>query len=301
MCGTSIVRKNPYPDLGGIYGNKAIDTTNQNIKAESKIEQKSPEKESANKIKDSIKDIVKTPQGKAIVAGLIVTPIAPIVGAAVVAGGAAAAAINHIKNSHHETKASEANQQKEGSKYIKNMGDLYPHAGYGGQQINKDPLHFDTSVNVKEFMSAGKNESTKEIMLQKSTNKVNDKELKWALELEQKVKNGHTPNADEIKRYTKLANDLSKNDSSNNVKQFASEKPNHEIKASKVNDKDTNWALDLESKVKNGYKPNEDEIKKYGKIAKEIMKESDFHINVQAGIDSTANAPNGVLWKAAKE
>lgn len=60
-------------------------------------------KEAGEKIKDTVKGVAKTPEGKAIVGGLMVTPLLPIIGPTIVLGGIGAAALKFFAKKGHES------------------------------------------------------------------------------------------------------------------------------------------------------------------------------------------------------
>ncbi|PIQ25064.1 hypothetical protein COW36_07525 [bacterium (Candidatus Blackallbacteria) CG17_big_fil_post_rev_8_21_14_2_50_48_46] len=78
-------------------------------------------------------------------------------------------------------------------------------------------------------------------------------ELNWALELEQKIKQGYAPNSTETTRYTEISNRLQ-------TSQDASD-PNSVTQA------EVNWALELESKTRSGHPPSAQELNYYQSIA----------------------------------
>jgi hypothetical protein len=52
----------------------------------------------SNAISDTVKGVAKTPEGKAIVAGLMVAPFLPVVGPVIAFGGLASAALKHFSD-----------------------------------------------------------------------------------------------------------------------------------------------------------------------------------------------------------
>lgn len=91
------------------YVNKN-ETLTKTIKKEvGEIKKDIQENKVLNKIVDSTKELVKTPEGKAIVGGLALTPLVPIIGPAITMGGIAAAALKKAFSSvkpHTEPKIS---------------------------------------------------------------------------------------------------------------------------------------------------------------------------------------------------
>lgn len=91
-------------------------------------------------------------------------------------------------------------------------------------------------------------------------------EVAWALSLEEKVKSGYQPTSEEVQAYQSLAERMS------GSQQRASSSPANiqtpmplDIDAS-----DVDWALNLEQKVKSGYQPSTEEVKRYESIAKRL-------------------------------
>ncbi|MBL7810928.1 MAG: hypothetical protein JNL57_01780 [Bacteroidetes bacterium] len=96
---------------------------------------------------------------------------------------------------------------------------------------------------------------------------VSQQELQWAMQLEEKVKNGYTPAEEESMRYqniyTRLNNSTGKTDSTGIV----AKSPNQTAPTQQ----EIQWALDLEQKTKDGYKPTPEEIQSYQQIAVKLQ------------------------------
>jgi len=96
---------------------------------------------------------------------------------------------------------------------------------------------------------------------------ITQEELNWALELENKVRNGYTPNAQETAAYQSLAAKMS-NSQTNNINQSNATKTQTTITPTQ---EEINWALELENRVKSGYTPNAQETAKYQDIANRLQ------------------------------
>ncbi|MGE3726512.1 MAG: hypothetical protein AB7I41_13225 [Candidatus Sericytochromatia bacterium] len=93
---------------------------------------------------------------------------------------------------------------------------------------------------------------------------VSQEEVQWALQLEQKVKSGQPPTAQETARYEDIARRLSA------AQQPAAPTAPAAPAAAPVSQEDIQWALQLEQKVKSGQPPTAQETARYEDIAKRL-------------------------------
>ncbi len=87
-------------------------------------------------------------------------------------------------------------------------------------------------------------------------------EIDWALQLEQKVQQGHTPTAQETARYEAIAQKLSQ--------PTPTAPPAGAPAAPAVSQADIDWALQLEQKVQQGHTPTAQETGRYEAIAQKL-------------------------------
>ncbi|MFN8578694.1 MAG: hypothetical protein U0354_17840 [Candidatus Sericytochromatia bacterium] len=104
---------------------------------------------------------------------------------------------------------------------------------------------------------------------------VTQQEIDWALQLENKVKGGYTPNAQETQAYQALAQKIS---AANSQKSGNTQVP-------QVTQQEIDWALQLENKVKGGYNPTPDETATYQNIAHKIQVQQQAGNTQQGGKD----------------
>jgi hypothetical protein len=93
---------------------------------------------------------------------------------------------------------------------------------------------------------------------------VSQEEVQWALQLEQKVKGGQQPTAQETARYEDIAKRLSA------AQQPAAPTAPAAPAAAPVSQEEIQWALQLEQKVKGGQQPTAQEAARYEDIAKRL-------------------------------
>ncbi|WP_145983677.1 hypothetical protein [Ferriphaselus amnicola] len=93
---------------------------------------------------------------------------------------------------------------------------------------------------------------------------VSEEDIKWAVNLQNNVINGYKANTDEIARYESI---YQKYNASNQTPEPTSTdlQPNTSTSSTKevVSEEDIKWAVNLQTKITNGYKPNTDEIARY--------------------------------------
>ena len=154
-------------------------------------------------IKDSAKDVIKTPEGKAIVIGLVLSPFVPVIGPAIALGGAAAAAFKFIKDSVKNSKTPEnkpntesmLNNIKKGA-IIAAGATLGAVAGIPGM-IAAGTL---TKIALDSAEKTQKGKATEKSSVTKS-------EMQWAKQLEFKVSNGiYSASTQDVEKYTKIFN-----------------------------------------------------------------------------------------------
>jgi predicted transcriptional regulator len=93
-------------------------------------------------------------------------------------------------------------------------------------------------------------------------------EIQWALELEQRVKQGYQPTAEETARYEDIAKRLQ---GSQSPRQDSTKRSSSHVR--EVTQEEIQWALELEQKVKQGQQPTAEETARYEDIAKRLAKQ----------------------------
>lgn len=106
-------------------------------------------------------------------------------------------------------------------------------------------------------------------------------DINWALELESKVKQGYQPTPAEVKAYQEIATRLQQSQQATGV-QPARGIPAPQPLNQPVSREERCWALDLEQKVKQGYQPNQAEIKSYQNIAQRLLRADHSPQDLQA-------------------
>lgn len=116
---------------------------------------------------------------------------------------------------------------------------------------------------------------------------ISQEELKWALELEAKSKQGYQPTQQEKDVYNALAQKLSQA-KTNPAAQTTSQAP-------QVTQEEIKWALEMEEKVKQGYQPTEQEVQTYKALENKLKAQASAPAQqtVQtAQVASSAPAPS---------
>jgi hypothetical protein len=191
---------NAYKDVSPVKNSVPKDTI-QNNKVDKQAEVKND-----NPIKDKFTQIASSKVAKVAIAGLIVTPMLPILGPSIAFGALAGAAVKKFLDSKPPT----------------------------------------------------------------------EKELKWAVELQNKVIKGEQPTKEEIKKYENIYNKQQKHLEKDSIK--TESKPSQTIQNelknvnwSKATESEIEWAVELENKVsKEKYKPNSQEQEVYNSIKKKL-------------------------------
>ncbi|PIQ25814.1 hypothetical protein COW36_21985 [bacterium (Candidatus Blackallbacteria) CG17_big_fil_post_rev_8_21_14_2_50_48_46] len=111
---------------------------------------------------------------------------------------------------------------------------------------------------------------------------VSQDEIQWALQLEQKVKGGQQPTAQETARYEDIAKRLAAAQQAPAAAPSAPQAP----AAPQVSQDEIQWALQLEQKVKGGQQPTAQETARYEDIAKRLAA-------AQQAPATAPTAPNG--------
>lgn len=109
---------------------------------------------------------------------------------------------------------------------------------------------------------------------------ISQDELKWALELEAKAKQGYQPTQQEKDTYNALAQKLSQAKTSPSTQTTPP--------ALQVTQEEIKWALEMEEKVKQGYKPTEQEVQTYKAL------ENKLKAQVSPPVQQTNQLPSGV-------
>lgn len=120
---------------------------------------------------------------------------------------------------------------------------------------------------------------------------VSEQEIQWALDLEEKVKNGYQPNAQEISAYQNIAQRLqySQTSAQDSAKQ-------HSPVVKPVTQAELQWALDLEKKVKQGYQPTGEETNRYQDIAQRLAAQQTSDATAGADSSATNTLKEPVTW-----
>ncbi|GIW22839.1 MAG: hypothetical protein KatS3mg068_1846 [Candidatus Sericytochromatia bacterium] len=113
---------------------------------------------------------------------------------------------------------------------------------------------------------------------------ITQQELNWALELENKVRNGYKPTPQETSAYQALATKMSNSQTNNNFNM-----PINTTQVTAPTQEEINWALELENKVKSGYTPNAQETAKYQDIANRLQASQSSKISVTAPTQEEIN------------
>lgn len=125
--------------------------------------------------------------------------------------------------------------------------------------------------NIAAKMAAAKNTQTQPTQPTAQQNQlpagVSQQEVQWALDLENKVKGGYTPTQQETQAYQALAAKMS-------AAQPTSTQPTAQTQQTQlpagVSQQEIDWALNLETKVKGGYTPNQQEMDTYKNLAAKL-------------------------------
>lgn len=122
---------------------------------------------------------------------------------------------------------------------------------------------------------------------------VSQSDMNWALSLEEKVKGGYTPTAQETQVYQNIAAKLSaamSNPTSGNMQTQQSPQATPPMG---VTQEELNWALAIENAVKGGYTPNQQETQAYQNIAAKMAAGSPQTSSVPQQPQQT-NIPAGI-------
>ncbi len=213
-------------------------------------------KEIGTNIKDSIKNVVKTPEGKAIVAGLALSPILPVIGPAIALGGAAAAALKFLKNAFQSAKTPE-NKVDTGSvlNNVKKAAIIVAGATVGA--VGGLPGIIAAGTLTKIALDS--------VEKTQKGSSYNESEMQWAQDFQSKVKKGDTVTPKEMEKYEQIYNKYNKESSSVKTKEST-------INSGSVTPEEKQWAKALQSKISNEkYKPTSQELKVYSEIIKNLQ------------------------------
>lgn len=131
--------------------------------------------------------------------------------------------------------------------------------------------------------------------MRKNLAPVHDSDLQWAFALEEKTnRSAYTPDSAEMKRYNEIAKRLTDTQESSEI--WADWSKLYSIPTLRPSQKEIDWALQLENKVKGGYQPNAKEIATYEDIAKRLQGSEaykDIQIQVNWALEWLQKTKNG--------
>jgi hypothetical protein len=126
---------------------------------------------------------------------------------------------------------------------------------------------------------------------------VSQQEIDWALQLETKVKGGYTPTQQETQAYQALAAKISSSQTTQQTPSTQSTQQAGQLPAG-VSQQEIDWALQLETKVKGGYTPTQQETQAYQALAAKISSSN----NKQAGVTQAPQVTQQEIdWALALE
>jgi hypothetical protein len=103
----------------------------------------------------------------------------------------------------------------------------------------------------------------------RATVTVSEQEIQWALDLEQKVKGGYAPKAEELAGYQGIVKKMVAAECARIAARAKRSDNRSEIPPEKgPSREELEWALSLEKKIQAGYVPNPEEVARYQALAK---------------------------------
>ncbi|MFN8673854.1 MAG: hypothetical protein U0457_17460 [Candidatus Sericytochromatia bacterium] len=97
---------------------------------------------------------------------------------------------------------------------------------------------------------------------------VSQEEINWALDLEQKAKNGYQPTQQETQAYANISNKLAAAQQQKTAPTSQTQQP--QGLPAGISQQEVQWALDLENKIKGGYQPSDQEKQVHQALAQKL-------------------------------